>query len=61
MYRFTPANFVVKLNKEGRIVDSLHDPSQRVVGGLLSQVTEVNRTLYLGSFLMPYAVRVDLA
>ncbi len=55
-YRSAP--YVVKVDGGGRVVSSLHDPSGAVAAGLISQVTEVNGTLYLGSFMLPWLVRV---
>ena len=57
---YVTGSYVVKLDADGRVVGSLHDPSHYVAGGLLTTATEHEGALYLGSFLFNYIVRVDL-
>ncbi len=57
---YQPATYVLKLDSAGRLVKSLHDPTARVVGGLVTQVTEHEGHLYLGSVMFNYVTRVDL-
>lgn len=57
---YVTGSYVVKIGDDGRIIGSLHDPSQYVAGGLITQATEHDGSLYLGSFIFNYVVRVDL-
>jgi sugar lactone lactonase YvrE len=57
---YVTGSYVVKLDADGRVVGSLHDPTHYLAGGLISTATEHEGALYLGSFLLNYIVRVDL-
>ncbi|CAI2327950.1 unnamed protein product [Caenorhabditis sp. 36 PRJEB53466] len=54
-----PHAIVVELDTNGKIVRSLHDVAGTKVGDV-SQVTEHNGALYLGSFAEPYIAKLKL-
>ncbi|XP_030840953.1 adipocyte plasma membrane-associated protein [Strongylocentrotus purpuratus] len=50
---------IIELNQKGEIVQSLHDPSGKVVPSV-SEVLDTGDALYLGSYHSPFIVKVDL-
>lgn len=48
---------IIQLNKEGQIIASAHDPKGEVIEDV-SEVTEVDDFLYLGSYHAPYIARL---
>ncbi|XP_054763494.2 adipocyte plasma membrane-associated protein-like [Lytechinus pictus] len=50
---------IIELNQKGEIVQSLHDPTGKVVPSV-SEVLDTGDALYLGSYHSPFLVKVDL-
>ncbi|VDK86029.1 unnamed protein product, partial [Onchocerca ochengi] len=48
---------ILQLNEEGQIIASAHDPTGQVIEGV-SQVTEADEYLYLGSYHAPFIARL---
>ncbi|VDN17858.1 unnamed protein product [Gongylonema pulchrum] len=50
-------SLIIRLDKEGRIIQSAHDPTGEAIEHV-SEVTEAGDHLYLGSFVAPYIARL---
>ncbi|XP_074649550.1 adipocyte plasma membrane-associated protein-like isoform X2 [Tubulanus polymorphus] len=60
LFKAVPSyGLIVEINQNGKIRRSYHDPDAEVLSSV-SQVTEFNKVLYLGSYYLPYISMVDL-
>ncbi|XP_041469519.1 adipocyte plasma membrane-associated protein-like [Lytechinus variegatus] len=50
---------IIELNQEGEIVQSLHDPTGKIVPSV-SEVLDTGKALYLGSYHAPYLLKLDM-
>ncbi|KAL4238695.1 hypothetical protein ACF0H5_003402 [Mactra antiquata] len=51
---------VLRLNEEGKIVESLHDPSGKIIPGV-SEVEDTGSVLYLGSYNLPFLSKLYIS
>lgn len=49
---------VIELNKDGEIINSLHDPTGEVIDSV-SEVLDTGDALYFGSFNSPFLAKLD--
>lgn len=50
---------VVEVNEEGKVIQSLHDPTGQVIPAV-SEVEDKDGVLYFGSYSLPYLGRLYL-
>ncbi|KAJ8045375.1 Adipocyte plasma membrane-associated protein [Holothuria leucospilota] len=59
LLQFLPKyGLVIELNKDGEIINSLHDPTGEVIDSV-SEVLDTGDALYLGSFKSPFLAKLD--
>lgn len=59
LFQFLPKyGLVIELNKDGEIINSLHDPTGEVIDSV-SEVLDTGNALYLGSFKSPFLAKLD--